>query len=224
MTNRLYRSRTNKVFGGVCGGLAEYFEVDPVVLRILFVLLVIFGGTGVLLYVAAVIIIPKKPLFEMESMPEQNAATDNRNVRNWFGYALIGFGALLLLANLNVFHFFSFIGDTVEYIFPVMLIILGMAIIYYHQTKPDTAETPEGSESNEQNAGNAPYKQFRRSSTDKKILGVCGGLADYFGIDPSMMRLLYVILCLASFGAGLVLYLLLAIIVPDDRAYNATRF
>ena len=149
---------------------------------------------------------------------------NNKNVRNWFGYALIGLGALLLLANLNVFHFFSFIGDTVEYIFPVMLIILGMAIIYYHQTKPETTEAAAGSEPGESKPGSTSYKQFRRSSTDRKILGVCGGLADYFGVDPSMMRLLYVILCLASFGAGLVLYLLLAIIVPDDRAYNATRF
>ncbi len=46
--NRLYRSRTDKVIGGVAGGLADYINIDPVVVRILFVFLAIFGGSGVL--------------------------------------------------------------------------------------------------------------------------------------------------------------------------------
>ncbi len=57
---KLYRSQTNKVFAGVCGGLAEYFDVDPVVIRVLFVLMVLFGGTGIVLYIAAIFIVPKK--------------------------------------------------------------------------------------------------------------------------------------------------------------------
>ena len=73
MNKRLYRSRTNKVFAGVCGGFAEYFDVDPVILRILFVLMVVFGGTGILLYIAAIIIIPKHPLIDIEQVEQPDA-------------------------------------------------------------------------------------------------------------------------------------------------------
>lgn len=224
---RLYRSRTNKVFAGVCGGLAEYFDVDPVVIRILFVLMVLFGGSGILLYIAAIIIVPLKPYnpadYQQPTSPQsQSSVASPSNARNWLGYALIIFGFLLLLANLDLFHFFDFFGSALEYIFPILLIILGMAIIYYRQTNPAAeAANNEGQQtaSNEQSSQqtSSSYKQFRRSYTDKELAGVCGGLANYFGIDPSIIRMLYVILCLASFGAGLVLYIVLALAIPYDN-------
>jgi phage shock protein C len=57
----LYRSQTNKVFGGLFGGLGEYFEVDPVVLRLMGVLILIFTGLvpGLIFYIFALIIVPK---------------------------------------------------------------------------------------------------------------------------------------------------------------------
>ena len=58
---KLYRSRTNKILGGVCGGLAEYFNIDPVLVRILWVLFIFAFGTGILAYLIAWLIIPKKP-------------------------------------------------------------------------------------------------------------------------------------------------------------------
>lgn len=59
---KLYRSRTNKAIAGVLGGLGEYTNIDPVVLRLLFVCLVIFTGffPGILLYVLAALIIPEQ--------------------------------------------------------------------------------------------------------------------------------------------------------------------
>lgn len=223
-TQRLFRSRTNKVFAGVCGGLAEYFDVDPIIIRILFILMILFGGSGILLYIAAIIIIPQKPytvsdLNQTGTQPQPTSTASN--ARNMFGYILIIGGGLLLLANLDVFHFFDFIGDAFEYIFPILLIVLGMGVIYYRQANPQV-ESVQGEQSasgDQQTSSHArSYRQFRRSFTDKKIAGVCGGLANYFGIDPSIMRMLYVILCLASFGAGLVLYIILALVVPYDYA------
>jgi len=60
---KLYRSNTNKVFGGVLGGLGEYFNVDPVLFRLLWVLVTIFTGVlpGIIVYVIAIFIIPNKP-------------------------------------------------------------------------------------------------------------------------------------------------------------------
>ena len=60
-SEKLYRSRTNRQVAGVCGGLAERFNVDPTVMRVLFVVLAIFGGSGILLYIALWIIVPEQP-------------------------------------------------------------------------------------------------------------------------------------------------------------------
>lgn len=59
---RLYRSRTNKIFAGICGGLGDYLEIDPVVLRLLWLLVVVFTGfvPGVLTYIIAILIIPRE--------------------------------------------------------------------------------------------------------------------------------------------------------------------
>lgn len=61
---RLYRSRTNKVFAGVCGGLGEYFDIDPVVIRLLWVALTFITGIipGILAYIIAIFIVPARPL------------------------------------------------------------------------------------------------------------------------------------------------------------------
>lgn len=58
---RLYRSRESRKLCGVCGGIGEYFNIDPTLIRLLFVL---FGctGSGILAYIIAAIIIPDKPL------------------------------------------------------------------------------------------------------------------------------------------------------------------
>lgn len=223
----------------MCGGLAEYFDVDPVIIRIIFVLMVFFGGSGILLYLAAIIIIPRKPYtmadFE-KPLGDQTykAPTAGSGARNWFGYFFVGLGVLILMGNLGVFDVFDHFDNIFEFVFPVLLILLGMGIIYYRQTQQvndapsaGTSSSPgEGADQQETRHDDAPrqttsYRQFRRSFTDKKIAGVCGGLAQYFDIDPSIIRMLYVILCLASFGAGLVLYIILALVVPYDYAFKS---
>ncbi|HPQ89954.1 PspC domain-containing protein [Candidatus Mcinerneyibacteriota bacterium] len=55
---KIFRSNKNKMIGGVCGGLGEYFSVDPNIIRILCVVSVFFGGAGILAYIIAWIIIP----------------------------------------------------------------------------------------------------------------------------------------------------------------------
>ena len=60
-TRKLYRSKTNRKLAGVCGGLAQYFNLDATLIRVLFVLLAVLGGSGLVLYVALWIIIPMEP-------------------------------------------------------------------------------------------------------------------------------------------------------------------
>ena len=59
-------------------------------------------------------------------------------------------------------------------------------------------------------------KRLYKSSTDKKVCGVCGGIANYFDVDPTVIRLIWVIFTLAG-GSGLIAYIIAAIIMPDDK-------
>ncbi len=58
----LYRSRANRKIAGVCGGFAEYLDLDPTLVRIVWIMLAIFGGWGVIGYIIAWIIMPQEPL------------------------------------------------------------------------------------------------------------------------------------------------------------------
>lgn len=62
MEKKLYRSQDNKMICGVCAGIAEYFHIDPTVIRLAFAILACFGGSGILAYFVATIIIPPKPI------------------------------------------------------------------------------------------------------------------------------------------------------------------
>ncbi|MCF0200782.1 MAG: PspC domain-containing protein [Bacteroidales bacterium] len=60
MDKKLYRSLTDKKLCGVCGGLGEYFNIDPTLIRIAWALFAVAGGTGLLAYLIAAIIIPQR--------------------------------------------------------------------------------------------------------------------------------------------------------------------
>jgi phage shock protein C len=62
-----------------------------------------------------------------------------------------------------------------------------------------------------------PSKKLRRSTSQKMVAGVCGGLAEYFGMDPMIMRLLFVVVTLLT-GFPLLVYIAMWIIVPEDTA------
>lgn len=61
MEKKLYKSTSNKMISGVCGGLAEYFEFDASIIRILWALSVLLLGTGILVYIVCALVIPNKP-------------------------------------------------------------------------------------------------------------------------------------------------------------------
>ena len=61
MDKRLYKSTENKMISGVCGGIDEYFGIDPTLVRLGWVLFCALGGSGIIAYIIAAIIIPRKP-------------------------------------------------------------------------------------------------------------------------------------------------------------------
>jgi phage shock protein C len=60
MSKRLYRSSTNKILAGVCGGIAENYNIDPTMVRVIAVLLALLSGIGILAYLILWIVVPQK--------------------------------------------------------------------------------------------------------------------------------------------------------------------
>lgn len=107
MTDRLYRSRTERVLFGVAGGVAERLAVDPALVRIAWVLLAFAGGFGVLLYIVMAIVVPEAPEGAMPSGAEGDGAagaptgsawgTGPRPARRDDGRGAMFFGLLLVI-------------------------------------------------------------------------------------------------------------------------------
>ena len=60
MKKKLYKIENGKIIAGVCGGIAEYFNIDPTIVRLIWAFAVLCAGTGILLYIVAAIIMPRK--------------------------------------------------------------------------------------------------------------------------------------------------------------------
>lgn len=72
LKKRLYRSRQDRLIAGVCGGLGDYFNMDPVWVRLIFVILLLAGGTTLVVYIILWIIVPEAP-----KSPKQNHDANN---------------------------------------------------------------------------------------------------------------------------------------------------
>lgn len=59
-------------------------------------------------------------------------------------------------------------------------------------------------------------KKLFRSTTDRMVCGVCAGIGEYFNIDPTLIRLLWVILTFGSVGSGLLVYIIAAVVIPEN--------
>ena len=107
MNRRLYRCRDNRLLGGVAAGVAEYFDLDPTLVRVLWFLSIFFGGLTILVYVGLAIIVPLEPLAVTATGAESEASLapeGHRHTRRGtgqlatlLGVALIFFGALALI-------------------------------------------------------------------------------------------------------------------------------
>ncbi len=119
---KLYRSNRDKMVAGVCGGIAEYFHVDSSLVRLLWVLMVVLGGTGVLLYIIGWIIIPEREDSETVESPVISPEGQTKTSSNLFGVLLIGVGIMLLLDTMVPWR-------SLARFWPVVLIIAGLLMI-----------------------------------------------------------------------------------------------
>ena len=132
---KLYRSRKNKIIAGVCGGVGEYFNIDPVLIRLVWGILFFIGGAGLLGYIIAWIIIP-------ERVGEPGSVTDSEDENHvevktsytpqlLIGLFLVFIGAVLLIRDWwyldqifrDIFRF------SWKYLLPLLLIGFGIYVI-----------------------------------------------------------------------------------------------
>ncbi len=141
MEKRIYRSRTDRILGGVCSGIAKYFEVDPTIIRLITVALIFAGGSGILAYIIAWIIIPEEPFGGTEPSdqdknktidvtPERKEEEEKKRSRNTelLAWVLIVIG-IIWVARYAFSWWFPFVPWMGKVVIPVVLIFLGILLI-----------------------------------------------------------------------------------------------
>lgn len=152
MAKKLYRSTVDKMIGGVAGGLAEYFDIDSTLVRVLFIVVVFLGGGGIIAYIILWIVVPQKPYelpkfsstdslkgesgsssnfssdenksdsFSMSNGGAVSSMTHSGNKQIWVAIILMVIGSLLLLD--NIFPRFDF-----DHYWPIILIGIGIGLL-----------------------------------------------------------------------------------------------
>jgi phage shock protein C len=142
-TKKLYRSKNDRVIFGVCGGLGEYFEVDSLILRILFILLTFTGGSGIIIYLILAVIIPngegqkikgKEFIGEAQEKTQEIAEELKENgswiksTKNIIGLIIVFIGLNILFERAFDFSPFSFVNWGV--VWALIIVIIGTKIIF----------------------------------------------------------------------------------------------
>ena len=141
---KLYRSRKDKIIAGVAGGLGEYFEVDSILFRIIFLILALANGIGILLYIILMILIPREGsdpsspgaseriqnLAEeikddlRQAAPEHGHRHRGRHGLSVIGAVLVIVGVLALLNQVLPVRLFRW-----DFFWPIALVVLGLIVI-----------------------------------------------------------------------------------------------
>lgn len=159
MERKLERNSHNQMIAGVASGLADYLLIDVTLVRVMFILLAVFGFSGVIIYIILWVVVPEKPFFRNGSnfdadykvndetsgmytqqpetiLPETKPKSDTGRVVA--GLVLIIVGAWFLLAEFNIIpHWFSLFK-----LWPLIIIALGMVIILKSRKRPDPNLNP----------------------------------------------------------------------------------
>ena len=133
---KLHRSKNDRVIDGVAGGLGEYFGIDPVLFRILFIFLILWGGAGILFYLILIFIIPREDGQSAtetikEVADEFKGKAQDISKQSWwtsrghvFGVVIMIAGLIFLLNQLFPMRFLKF-----NFIWPVVVMLIGFFVI-----------------------------------------------------------------------------------------------
>lgn len=192
---RLQRSGDNVVIAGVCAGIAEYSGKDPATIRVIAMLLLLLGAWIVAAYLIIAFLLPIGK--HDESLTEKEVkATGKENFKTVVSGLFIIVGLHFALVK------FGFSGSSSIFILPntFMFPLLAIAGGVFLLTNKISKAT----------IGSAETTEFFRSRKDKLLLGVCGGIAKYLGIDSSSLRIIFLLLTGLTLGMFAVVYVVTA--------------
>lgn len=241
LTNTLYRHPTDKMIGGVCGGLANYFNWDPALVRIVWLVATIAtGGGGLLAYLVLWGLLPVGTVQTGQQRPAAFALNE-RNIGR-VAMVLIGLGGLWLLANVGILPgLLRFFWWTVNIFFwPALLIGIGYLLLRgtgntdlradlnnlksRFQSSTNGVKMPN-SDSLKSSLNQARDRlPLRRSTSDRLFLGVCGGIGKRLGVDANLVRLLWAAFSVMSIGMGIFLYVALGLLLPEEKPAVLTPY
>ena len=190
---KLQRSKSNVVIAGVCSGIAEYLKMDTATIRIFALLTLLLGGWGAVAYIITTLLLP------VEQKPKQ--LTDDEIYSQQKENFMTVLSGLLILA--GIYFALVYIGFRSserifilpnDFVFPFVSMALGIILL---RTKVAVF-----SESGFQTPGS-----FSRSRTDRKIMGVCGGLSRYLNVDSSALRIIFILATLLTLGIFSIVYI-----------------
>jgi len=170
---RLVRTTERRWLGGVCAGLGRYFDVNPLVYRIAFAALALAGGTGLLLYAAAWLVIPREDRDESVAV---EALRDHRD-RPWLllGVGLLSFGAILALSEAR---FWPGTGNVW-----LAAMLVGAAIVWWHVgNRGERAQAERAVTSTSTSTAPAAPRQPKRPSLFSPVLGALLAAAGLLGL------------------------------------------
>jgi len=134
-TKRLTRSATDRKISGICGGLGEYFNVDPVIFRIVFCFSIFMGGAGLIIYLIMLLVIPEKnPNFQYSSMQNDEIIIEPVSPETKKGIkdaTMIVLGALFILFGFFIFCVRVFPFNLHEFVFPLLLVAGGVILVAF---------------------------------------------------------------------------------------------
>jgi phage shock protein C len=220
----LYRHPTDKRLGGVCGGIGDYLDIDPVLLRLGWILAaIVTGGVAILIYALMWIVLPTGTQKEGQT---QKAAIDlGDHVMSKLAYLFIALGVLWLLANTGVLpHLWDGFWAVASILFwPAVLIVAGFLLLRKNGDAASIGEDvrqrmPDGETVKRTVKDTHQRMPLKRSVDDRVLLGVCGGIAQALKIDPIIVRILWALFSIGSIGVGVIIYVFLAILMPEDKS------
>mgnify|MGYP003810696539 CR=1 FL=1 len=125
---KLYRSRKERVIGGVCGGIGVYFGIDPTLIRVIWVAALLMAGTGLMAYIVAWLVIPEEPAGEETSVASRPRVECCKHfpvkLELVIGIFILALGIFLLLPNLG------FLSEYIwRFFWPALIILSGVMLM-----------------------------------------------------------------------------------------------